>query len=142
MASEILATNVVIKIDNKVFGCAQTATFTTEVAMVDVTCAATGNFKSQVPGQESWSGSFSAIVRTFPASELTTNVTLREVYTKLRERTKVEVEYDLGHPDNPADTYTFTAQAYLTNVAISIPEGSGLVTWTANVVGYTPMELV
>lgn len=142
MASEILATNVVIKINNKVFGCAQTATFTTEVAMVDVTCAATGNFKSQVPGQESWSGSISAILRTFSTTELATNVTLREVYTKLRDRAKVDVEFEMGDLINPADTYTFTAQAYLSNIAVSVPEGSGLVTWTANLVGYTPMELV
>ncbi|MET4072977.1 hypothetical protein [Hymenobacter sp. UYCo722] len=105
--------------------------------MTDVVCSATGGFKKQVPGMESWDGSLSAIVRTFPTAEVATNVTLREMYTKLREKTLVEVEYELGGVDG----YVFTSKAYLSNVDISVPTGSGAVTWTANLVGAEPLLL-
>ena len=137
MASEILATNVVIKINDKVFGCAQSASFSTKVEMTDVVCSATGGFKKQVPGMESWDGSISAIARTFTTGELATNVSLREMYTTLREKTLVDVEYELGGVSGEV----FTSKAYLSNVDISIPEGSGAVTWTANLVGAEPLLL-
>ncbi len=48
MASEVLATNVVIKIDGKVFGCASSASFSTKFAMVSVPCQANGAFSKSI----------------------------------------------------------------------------------------------
>jgi hypothetical protein len=138
LASSILATDVVIKINDKVFGCAQSASFSTKREMTDVSCKATGNFKTQKPGAESWDGSLSAIVRTFSTAELPTNVTLREMYAALKEGALVELEYEIG---GAADGFVFTSSAYLSNVDISIPDGSGAVTWTANLVGAEPLVL-
>ena len=137
MASEVLATNVVIKIDGKVFSCAQSASFSTKRAMIAVPCQANGKFSKQIPGMESWDGSISAIVRVFDTAELATNVTLRDIYTKLREGTAVEMEYELGGVAG----YVFSSSAYLSNVDISIPEGDGVVTWTAGLVGAEPLLL-
>jgi len=138
MASEVLATNVVIKIDGKVFGCAQSASFSTKFAMVSVPCQANGAFSKQIPGMESWDGSISAIVRVFDTAELATNVTLRDIYSlKLRAKAPVDIEYQLGGLDG----YVFTSSAYLSNVDVAIPEGDGVVTWTANLVGAEPLTL-
>ncbi|WBA43166.1 hypothetical protein [Hymenobacter canadensis] len=137
MASEILATNVVIKINDKVFGCAQTASFSTKREMTSVVCSATGGFTKQVPGAESWDGSLTAVMRVFGTAEEATNVTAREMYSALRQGALVDIEYQLGG----VDEYVFSSKAYLSNVDFSIPEGSGVVTWTAGLIGAEPLLL-
>lgn len=138
MASEILATNVVIKIEGKVYGCAQSASFSTKFSSIAVPCARNGAFAKTVPGIESWDGSLTAIVTTFTAgAETTANVSLRDIYTKLREKALVDIEYELGGLDG----FVFSSKAYLTNVDISVPEGDGVVTYSTGLVGAEPLLL-
>jgi hypothetical protein len=140
MIDYVKATNVAIKLDNKVFGCAKSASFSTKRATTSVTCAATGSFDKKLPGLESWDGSLSAVLRLFDAAGVAANVTLREMYASLRAGTEVEIEFELGDTTSPTyDYYIYTSKAYLTEVAITVPEGDEVVTWTATLVGSEPL---
>lgn len=140
MTDYVKASNVVIKIDGKVFGCAKSATFSTKRATQSVVCAATANFDKKLPGLESWDGSLNAVLRIFDSAGVAANVTLRDMYKALRAGTEVDVEFELGDTTSSTyDFYIFTSKAFLSEVAISVPEGAEVVTWTATLAGTEPL---
>ncbi|QNE38992.1 hypothetical protein F1C16_05200 [Hymenobacter sp. NBH84] len=134
MANYITGKDTVISLDDVVLGCVQSLSFSTEVEMVDVTCAASNGFRQQVPGTESWSGDLNSVLREFNEAEQASNVSIMDVYTKLKNGSLVDVEYTFGG-------FRFSAKAYIQNVSIDSSGPSDAVTWSASLQGYTPLLL-
>ncbi|MBX0290111.1 phage tail protein [Hymenobacter sp. HSC-4F20] len=130
MASIINATDVVVKANNIVVGCAQSADFTVSREMDEATCSSSGGWKQVSPGQKSWSGSFSAVFREFTSGETATNVSFDTIFDLLDDGTEVTIEYTKA----AAGGKRYTGQAFISEVSYSQPD-KGAVTWTANYEG-------
>jgi Phage tail tube protein len=129
MASIVNATDVVVKVNSVIVGCAQSAEFTVSREMDEATCSASGGWKQVSPGQKSWSGSFSAVLRNFTTAEEAANVSFDEILDLLDDGTEVTVEYS-----RIAGGKRYSGQAYLSEVSYSQPD-KGAVTWSANYEG-------
>lgn len=136
MPSIVNATNVVIKIDNVVVGCADSASFTVSRAMDEATCSASNGWKQVSPGQKSWSGSFGAVFREFTEEESGTEVTFDRLFELLDEGTEVTVEYT-----KKSGGSRYTGKAYVSEINYDQPE-SGAVTWGANYEGSGAFEIL
>lgn len=130
MASIVNATDVVVKVNNVIVGCAQSAEFTVSREMDEATCSASGGWKQVSPGQKSWSGSISAVFRSFTDAESATEVTLESVYELLDDGTEVAIEYTRA----TAGGKRYTGQAFVSELSYSQPD-KGAVTWSANFEG-------
>jgi hypothetical protein len=137
MAKNIIASDVVVKIDNIVVGCAQTAEFTVSREMLDSTCTATGAWKAQTPGQKSWTGSFSAIFREFTVAEAATNVSFDDVFDLVDDGTLVTIEY----ATTPNGVTRYSGEAYVSEIKFSKPEKDS-VTWSASYQGNGPLTRI
>ena len=130
MISIVNAKDVVVKVNDIVVGCAQSADFTVTREMDEATCAASGGWRQVSPGEKSWSGSFSAVFRAFTtAEEEATNASFDDLFDMLDDGTEVTIEYS-----RIAGGKRYTGQAFISEVSYSQPE-SGVVTWTASYTG-------
>lgn len=135
MASLLNATDVVVRIDNVVVGCAQSVDITVSRALDPATCSASGGWAQSSPGERSWSGSIGAVARTFETGEEAANISYDDLLTILTDGTKVELEFSLG------TTKRYGGFAYVSELAFSKPE-TGVCTWNASFTGdgeYAPV---
>ncbi|WP_071884448.1 phage tail tube protein [Hymenobacter sp. APR13] len=130
MATIINAVDVVIKVDDVVVGCAQSAEFTMSREMDEASCAASGGWKQVSPGQKSWSASFAALYRSFTVAEDATQVSFDELFDKLDDGVAVTLEF--GKVVTGGTRYS--GEAYVSEIKYSQPD-KGNVTWNANFTG-------
>lgn len=137
MATNINAIDVIFSIADTVVGCTQSASFSVDRNMTNVTCGASGNWTEKSPGRMDWSGSVSAILRKFTAPEEADNVSIFDIFEILTEGTLVDVEYGT----NVTGDKRFKGQAYVSNLAYDQPE-EGVVTWSAELAGSGALGVV
>lgn len=137
MATPINAKDVVIKIDDVVVGCTQSADFTVERDMDSSVCDASGAWEEVSPGRMRWSGSINALYRRFATNEAAANTGYADIYDLLTEGTKVSISYGT----NVTGDTRFQGDAYVSNLGFGKPE-SGNVTWSASLTGSGPLTKV
>lgn len=138
MASIINATDVVTSLNETVVGCAQSMDVTVARAIDPATCSASGGWAQGSPGERSWSGSISAIVRLFTVgAEETANISYKKLLQMLVDGTKVAFDFQLGGEDGER----YGGDAYLSNLSISKPE-NGVCTWSADFTGDGAYDLI
>lgn len=130
MSTIINAVDVVIKSNDIVIGCAQSAEFMVSREMDEAVCSASGGWKQVSPGMKSWSASFGALYRTFTTQEAATNVSFDDIFDLLDDGTPVVVEF--GKADGTGTRYT--GEAFISEIKYTQPE-KGAVTWSANYAG-------
>jgi len=106
--------DVQISIGSDVVGCAQKISFTVQAGTVDVTCAASGEWKQVKAGQKSWTGNLSGIVRVTTSTDIASNVTSQELFGMLRDGTEVTVVFETV--DGTAGDFIYTGTALVTNL--------------------------
>ncbi|GAB2958987.1 hypothetical protein GCM10027048_27720 [Hymenobacter coalescens] len=139
MAKTINAVDVVFSIKRPtdtnpiILGCTQTATFTKRRAMDSATCSASDGHAQFSPGQKSWDGSVTALLRDFDNDEADENISLDDVLDMLDEGTEITVNYA-----RKVGGRRYTGNAFVSEVTYTQPE-TGSVTWSANLTGQTEL---
>ena len=129
MASVINAADVVVKVNNIIVGCAQSAQFTVSREMDEATCSASNGWRQVSPGIKSWNGSFTAVFRNFTVAEEATEVSFDDLFDLLDDGTEVTVEYS-----RKVGGKRYNGKAYISEVSYDQPD-TGTVSWTANYEG-------
>jgi hypothetical protein len=130
MAQNINATDVVVKIDGVIVGCARSAEFTVSREMDEATCAASGGWKQVSGGQLSWTGSFTAYLRDLTDAD-GANMSFEDAFDLVVEGTEVTVEYARKIAGTAK---RYSGKALVTEVKYTQPE-KGTVEWSANYTG-------
>lgn len=128
MATILNATDVVVRINDIIVGCAQAVDITVSRAIDPASCSASGGWAQGSPGERSWSGSISALARLFEAAEEATNISYDDLLAMLTDGARVELEFSQG------STKRYGGFAYVSELSFSKPE-SGNCNWSASFAG-------
>lgn len=85
--------NFQISLGGIIFGCAQTVSFGASVEDKDATCTASGGVKETIPGQKSYTLSAASLMRVTTLTDITTNVTSREIEQMFEDREIIDWEF-------------------------------------------------
>lgn len=128
----LVGKDVSIKIDTVNVGCATDISLDISAEMITTTCAASGGWKEQKPGEKSASGSLGGVMRVTTEGDIPTNITHAELFAKMVAGTACAIIFTATAGAGIGITYTCTA--YISGLQIQAkPVGNGEATFTANI---------
>lgn len=114
-----IASDIILKKDGVVIGCAQSASLDMTREVLDATCAASGSWGAKVKGQKNFSGSVDALLRITSATDVATNFTFADAYDAFDddEAENFEMELTIGSATNGG--YALAGPVIISSLALS-----------------------
>lgn len=118
-------------------GCLESADFTVDREMNDVSCVATGKWKGVQGGQLSWSGSVNGVYRRFTGADAAANFGFKNAYALITSGDPVTVSYEMA--DGTGERYE--GEALVSQVKFTRPT-KDTVKWSFSLTGNGPLAEV
>ena len=128
-------------IDGILVGCANSASLNVTREFLDAVCAATGAWRTRVPGLMDWSGSIDALLRVADGTDAATNVTMQTLFTRFVAGTDVLITFGaLKDSVIGGDTH-FRGRAFIGSLNQTV-DYEGRPAWTVDYSGNGALVLV
>lgn len=129
----LIGQDVSFTVDGIAVGCATQLDYTITSGMVDVTCASSGSWKEQKPGQLSWNGTVNGVTRITTGDDIATNVTSKQLFDNIKDGDLIVVSWT--ESDGTVD-HDYSGSAYVSSLQKSAaPVAGGEATFSCSLEG-------
>lgn len=114
-----VASDFILKKDDIVIGCAQTATIDMTREVLDATCAASGSWGAKVKGQKNFSGSVDALLRLTTLTDIATNFTYADAFDAFDDDVAESFEFEVTIGTALNGGYTLSGPVIISGLTLS-----------------------